>query len=248
MTGDSANLGLGITVAGIGDLEGDGYQDWAFGATHGVSNPGEVRVVSGRFKQELYRISGSPATQYPADLAGVGDVNQDGFLDLAVADSTSQAGNDGIVAVFSAYGPGFVNYCTPGTSAHGCQPTLSASGTPSAFQPVPFVLTANDVEGSVQGLFFYGWNGRQANPWGNGTSTQCVAPPVKRAGVLASTGTNNQCDGQFSQDLNTHWSGKPAKNPGPGTVCQAQLWYRDPQSTSNQTTSMSDAIEFFVGF
>jgi hypothetical protein len=27
---------------------------------------------------------------------------------------------------------------------------------------------------------------------------------------------------------------------------QAQLWYRDPLSTSNQTTSLSDAIEFVV--
>jgi hypothetical protein len=27
---------------------------------------------------------------------------------------------------------------------------------------------------------------------------------------------------------------------------QAQLWYRDPQSTSNQTTSLSNAVEFEV--
>ena len=33
---------------------------------------------------------------------------------------------------------------------------------------------------------------------------------------------------------------------GAGTVVQAQLWYRDPQNTSNQTTSLSDAIEFTV--
>ena len=30
---------------------------------------------------------------------------------------------------------------------------------------------------------------------------------------------------------------------GPGAVVQAQLWYRDPGSTSNQKTSLSDAIE-----
>ena len=39
----------------------------------------------------------------------------------------------------------------------------------------------------------------------------------------------------------------PPKNPGAGAVVQAQLWYRDPLSTSNQTTSLSDAIEFVVG-
>ena len=29
-------------------------------------------------------------------------------------------------------------------------------------------------------------------------------------------------------------------------LVQVQLWYRDPQSTSNQTTSLSDAIEACV--
>jgi len=29
-------------------------------------------------------------------------------------------------------------------------------------------------------------------------------------------------------------------------VVDAQLWYRDPQSTTNQKSSLSDAIEFCV--
>ena len=109
-----------------------------------------------------------------------------------------------------------------------------------------FDLLAATVEGSKDGLFFFGTNGRQANSWGNGTSFQCVVPPVKRAGVLAGTGTNGACDGAFSQDLNAHWRPIPQKNPGAGALVQAQLWYRDPQNTSNQTTSLSDALEFTV--
>ena len=62
--------------------------------------------------------------------------------------------------------------------------------------------------------------------------------------MLQGTGTPGTCTGSFSQDLNAHWQANPAKNPGPGTVVQAQLWYRDPQSTSNQPTSFSDALEF----
>ena len=38
---------------------------------------------------------------------------------------------------------------------------------------------------------------------------------------------------------------KPNKNPGAGALVQAQIWYRDPASTSNQTTSLSNAVEFF---
>ena len=55
------------------------------------------------------------------------------------------------------------------------------------------------------------------------------------------------CDGTFAQDLNARWTAKPNQNPGAGAVVQAQLWYRDPFNTSNQTTSLSDAIEFTVG-
>jgi len=71
-------------------------------------------------------------------------------------------------------------------------------------------------------------------------------PPVARRGLLSGTGTPGACDGTFAQDLNARWAAKPAQNPGPGAVVQAQLWYRDPQNTSNQSTSLSDALEFCV--
>jgi hypothetical protein len=138
-------------------------------------------------------------------------------------------------------------YCKPGVSASGCTANLDARGFASATAPSGFVLEAVDVEGAKDGLFFFGANGRQANPWGTSSSYQCVVPPVKRGGLLQSVGTSGQCDGAFAQDLNAHWTAKPAHNPGAGAVVQAQLWYRDPWNTSNQTTSLSDAIEFAVG-
>jgi hypothetical protein len=138
-------------------------------------------------------------------------------------------------------------YCTAGTSSSGCLALLSAVGTASATAASGFDLTASGVEGAKGGLFFFGTNGRQLTTWGNGTSHQCVVPPVKRTGQLIATGTSGLCDGSYSQDLNTLWTASPAKNPGVGALVQAQLWYRDPFNTSNQTTSLSDAIEFQVG-
>ena len=140
-------------------------------------------------------------------------------------------------------------YCTAGTSASGCQALLSASGTPSATAPSGFWLQAASVEGAKDGLFYFGTSGQQAAPWGNGTSYQCVAPPVKRGGLLGASGTVGSCEGSFSQDMNALWCPtcpKPGHNPGWGTVVQAQLWYRDPLNTSNQSTSFSDALEFLV--
>jgi hypothetical protein len=138
-------------------------------------------------------------------------------------------------------------YCTAGVSASGCQATLSAAGIASATEVSGFDLLATGVEGAKDGLFFFGTSGRQANSWGSGTSFQCVVPPVARGGLLTGSGTSGLCDGAFTQDLNALWCPtcpKPLHNPGAGAVVQAQLWYRDPMNTSNQTTSLSNAIEF----
>ena len=123
---------------------------------------------------------------------------------------------------------------------------LSASGTPSATAPSGFDLIATGVEGKKSGLFFFGTTGRQANAWGNGSSYQCVVPPVKRGALLAGSGTSGLCDGQFAYDLNARWTSQPNQNPGPGALVRAQLWFRDPLNTANQKTSLSNAIEFSV--
>jgi hypothetical protein len=105
-------------------------------------------------------------------------------------------------------------------------------------------VSSQSTEGNVLGIFFYGWNGRQANPWGNGSSFQCVVPPVRRTPVLPKIGTNGACNGAFALDLNAFVASNPQKAPPAGAPVQLQLWYRDPQSSSNQTTSLSDAVEF----
>jgi len=163
---------------------------------------------------------------------------------------TSNGAPGRLWAVRIAEDPGApASYCTPGTSASGCQASLGASGVASATGPAGFDLIATGVEAAKDGLFFFGTSGRQANPWGNGTSFQCVVPPLARLPLLAGTGTGGTCEGTFTQDLNALWCpGCPqaAKNPGAGALVQAQLWYRDPQNPSNQTTSLSDALEFTV--
>jgi hypothetical protein len=137
-------------------------------------------------------------------------------------------------------------YCTAGTSASGCQVLLATTGVPSATAPSGFVILASDVEGSKDGTYFFGTNGQQANSWGNGTSFQCVVPPVKRTGVVVGNGTNGVCNGNLSLDFNTYLRNFPHKDPGAGAVVQLQLWYRDPSNTSNQPTSLSNAIEFVI--
>jgi len=195
--------------------------------------------------------------QLTADVQDMLDAPQNDFGWILIGNETGQkttkmfgsrTGFPGQIPLLTVtYTLAQTTYCTAGTSASGCQAQISSSGSASATAPSGFLLSAAGVEGAKDGLFFFGTGGRQANSWGNGTSFQCVVPPVSRAGLLVSSGTPGACDGAFAQDLNARWTARPAQNPGPGAVVQAQLWYRDPQSTSNQTTSLSNALEFSVG-
>ena len=137
-------------------------------------------------------------------------------------------------------------YCTAGTSAKGCQAQISSSGVPSASAASGFLVDVSGVDAAHNGLFFFGANGRQANPWGNGSSYQCVVPPVTRTSLRKTTGAPGTCSGAALEDFNATWTASPPKNPGSGAVVQAQFWFRDPLNTSNQRTSLSDALEFVV--
>jgi hypothetical protein len=155
----------------------------------------------------------------------------------------------GSAYVFRLAPPAATVYCTAGTSASGCVALLAAGGTPSASAPSGFTVSASGAEGSRTGMFVFGQGGKQAVPWGSGTSFQCAPPPLATSGPLPATGTLGACDGSFSLDVNALWCTtcpKPAINPGEGSVVQVQLWYRDPLNPSGETTSFSDAIELWV--
>jgi hypothetical protein len=138
---------------------------------------------------------------------------------------------------------GSETYCVSGTSAAGCKATISATGQASAGLTGNFSLHAANVQGQRNGIFFWGANtGRQANPWGAGTSFQCVVPPVARGGQRPGNGTQGQCDGAFTQDMHARWAAKPQHNPGPCAAVRAQFWYRD--AGNNPPTSLSNAVEF----
>ena len=107
---------------------------------------------------------------------------------------------------------------------HGREHSETFEGFPAAV-----VQHEND---HLDGLFFFSTNGRQANPWGSGTSYQCVVPPVRRTPVIAAGGgAVNACWGWFSIDLNAHWTAKPNHNPGAGAAgaqqsgCQRGIRY-----------------------
>lgn len=256
--------GMGCSVSLDGDVNGDGLRDWIVGADRhdgAFSAAGRALVVFGRqgdlFGGYLapsaldgangFAVEGEAAgASLGRSVAGVADLDADGVDDLALGEPNVVTGvsERGRTYVFYGRHPSDPTvYCTAGTTSSGCQVYLSSSGIARLETPSGFMLTASDVEGGKQGIFFWGLASK-ASPWGAGSSWLCVAAPVVRTGVQNSGGIAGQCDGGFLLDFNTWLTVNPSKAPPAGSRVYAQAWFRDPPSPKQ--TSLSDALSFVV--
>jgi hypothetical protein len=194
----------------------------------------------------LYGVQRIPAG---GNTPGVGATSTSHLIDMdgnvALVDKTE---NGDVEAYRPNCSQFWFTYCVAKLNSAGCLPELAASGTPSASASSGFVVECTQVLGQKSGLLFYGLNGPAMNPFQGGTL--CAQTPVQRTPVQSSGGTPAACSGVFSIDMNAFASGLLGGAPSPalssaGTVVDCQMWSRDPASPS--TTSLSDAVEYFVG-
>ena len=79
---------MGSAVSGAGDVNGDGYADFAVGARWadhgGLDDSGTVYVYSGATGLLLWQFDGQNINDEIGAVSDVGDVNQDGFDDIIV--------------------------------------------------------------------------------------------------------------------------------------------------------------------
>jgi len=121
--GDTASLS-GISVAGAGDVNGDGKDDFIIGAPidspGGLANAGSAFVFSGATGDTLYRKDGSAAGDFLGFfVAGAGDVNGDGKADFLIGAPYASPGgrtNAGSAYVYSGAG-GALLYQKDGVAA-----------------------------------------------------------------------------------------------------------------------------------
>ncbi|MBK8974434.1 MAG: FG-GAP repeat protein [Planctomycetes bacterium] len=99
---------LGFAVAGVGDVDDDGYDDFAAGAPEyadpGVPVPDNyVRVWSGRTGQVLYTFGYTSHTQFGRSVARAGDIDGDGIPDVSIGAPAAsvRAIRGGVVRVYS---------------------------------------------------------------------------------------------------------------------------------------------------
>ncbi len=82
---------LGASVVAIGDVDGDGFPDVAIGEPMGFNGlddgrnfPGRVHIVRGKDGQDI-RILDTELGYFGQELCNVGDLDGDGFVELAIA-------------------------------------------------------------------------------------------------------------------------------------------------------------------
>jgi hypothetical protein len=115
LQGASASDSAGMAAAAVGDLNGDGFDDFAMGSygdDAGGEDAGAVYVFFGPVRGTLgtgeadVRIVGSEARQWVGtSLASAGDVNGDGQVDLIVGAVGDESGGEGAGAAFLFLGP-----------------------------------------------------------------------------------------------------------------------------------------------
>ncbi|MEP3889375.1 MAG: hypothetical protein ABJN69_02840 [Hellea sp.] len=80
------NNNFGYSVADAGDVDGDGVTDILIGAWAASGGNGKAYVLSGATGVELHEFSG--IGQFGSDVAGLGDIDGDGYADFAISTST----------------------------------------------------------------------------------------------------------------------------------------------------------------
>jgi hypothetical protein len=246
--GDPAFLYFGSSVAGLGDLDGDGKSEVAVGSPHSYSSPltdGRVQVFSGATGAELFALYGDTfdAYEFGSALACPGDLNGDGRGDLLVG-ASEDAVYTGSARTFLLGWPAPVVYCVAKTNSLGCLPAIGHDGAPSVSIGNNFHVTAANVRNRKPGLLL--WSVAPASiPFGGGTL--CVAPPVTRTAGQDSGGTAlpaNDCSGTYAFTFSHAYMA--SKGLLPGASIHAQYWSRDPGYPAPNNIGLTDAVNFVV--
>ena len=243
ISGASAGANLGLSLAGAGDVDGDGRSDILAGAPNDSSvtaTGGEARLVSGLAGLTLQSWTGGVSDNLGRSVSTAGDLNADGYADIVLgADDAPFGSGEAYVYLGGVDAPTI--YCTAKVNSPGCTPRVATQGGPSASSADDVCVTAHDVINLKSGILFWG-TASKSSPFLGGTL--CVEAPVNRTPVQSSFGNlgPDDCSGQYSFHFSHAYMA--SKGIAPGTGIYAQFWSRDPAAPFN--VGLTDAAAFDV--
>jgi hypothetical protein len=247
--GTAFYTGLGWSLAALGDLDGNGYEDFASGqpGTEGCGTGLQgVRVFDGQSGAAIATlpvVTGN-GSQFGSALAS-GDANGDGLRDLVVGAPCSDlnSSNSGSLHAYTIV-RSVESYCESESNSLGCTAAIAGVGTPSATLASPFDVRAINVLNNKSGLLFYGFKPRQT-PFQGGH--MCVVAPTLRTPIQSSGGSLppiDDCTGVLTLDFNARIQSGVDPLLVAGEEVFAQFWSRDPPDAS--TTNLTNALAFYI--
>ena len=240
--GPAAGDGFGVSVAGVGDMDGDGRADVIVGAHGNDANgasAGCARIFSGLDGGLISEVLGAaPGDRLGFSVGGGGDVDGDGRAEVLVSAygcsaQTEMAGETRVWSFSEAAPcPEPSTYCSSNSNSSGVAASLTWTGSAS--------VGANDLDlvcsgaiGRQSVMFFYG-AGQTQQPFGDGFL--CVTGPIFR---LAYATTDRTGGALHALDV-----GSPPDPAGQITIGSTwffQVWYRDPAGFWG--FNLTDALE-----
>jgi hypothetical protein len=244
-TADGEQMGesFGQSVAGAGDVDGDGFADVIIGAPlHSGAEPGVGRALV--YLGSPGGLASAPAWEAEGEMeyeffgyavSTAGDVNGDGRRDVLVGSPyhwPNEAGRAFVDTDLACNGIG-TSYCSANPNSTGSRAQISAWCSSSASEGV-LLLEASPVPDQF-GIFFHGRTQWQA-PFGNGYL--CVRHDIVR-------GTTSQASDHLASYLYDNSDDAHSLAAYVGSTRNFQYWFRDPVG-GGAAFNTSDAVSLAI--